>query len=83
MLQSPEDRAKNELLQCYRRGWKHGACFNAYDKRFTEHQRQDIRSAYERGYANGRDASFLAGAAECERLGYDARTSILRSKVTP
>jgi len=80
-LQSPEDAAKNEMLQCYRRGWKHGACFNAADKRFAEHEREDIRMAYESGYEDGRNASFLAGAAECDRLGYDARTSVLRTAV--
>ncbi len=77
--ETPADREKRELFQCYRRGWKHGACANAQDKRFVDHVRAAIGAAYLNGYSNGRDASYLAGAREAERIGYDPRMSILRS----
>ncbi len=73
------DKRKNELFQCFRRGWKHGACANAVDKRFTAHTREDVRIAYDRGHQAGRDASLLAAAHECDRLDYDPRFSMLRA----
>ena len=69
----------HEVFQSYRRGWKTGACASPADKRFTEHTRADLSSAYERGYNHGRDASLLSSAKEAERLEYDPRMSILRS----
>lgn len=77
--ETEEDRRKCEAFQSYRRGWKHGACFNARDKRFDTHPREDLRQAYARGYVDGQDAATLAGAHEAERIGYDPRFSILRS----
>lgn len=77
--ETPEDRRKHELLQCYRRGWSHGSGHKARDRRFLEHQRADIIDAYQRGYAHGEVASIRDAAAECERLQYDPRLSILRS----
>lgn len=79
--ETPEDRRKHEVLQSFRRGWKHGACFNAKDRRFSTHTRIDIREAYSRGYISGLDASTLASANEAERLGYDATYSILRGEI--
>lgn len=78
--ETAETRRRNDLFQCYRRGWKHGACSNAYDKKFTEHARRDISEAYLRGYSNGRDAWLIEGFRECERLGYDPKCSILREQ---
>ncbi len=77
--ETPDDRRKLELLQCYRRGFKHGASAQSQDKRFLEHERGDIISAYRRGYDRGMSASILSSSEECERLGYDPRFSILRS----
>jgi hypothetical protein len=73
------DRRKHELLQCYRRGFKHGASANARDSRFLDHQRAEVGAAYTRGYEDGMAASILASARECERLQYDPRFSVLRS----
>jgi hypothetical protein len=77
--ETPEDRVRHELFQCYRRGWKHGTCRNARDRRFTDHHRGDIGAAYVRGYSDGEDAATLSAAREAERIGYDPRFSILRS----
>lgn len=74
-----ETRQKNELFQCFRRGFKHGASANAQDRRFLEHARPEVISAYQRGYERGRSASYIAAADECERLQYDPQMSILRS----
>lgn len=74
-----ETRPKREVLQSYRRGFKHGASANAQDKRFLEHLRADIVTAYQRGYLDGQAAMVLASARECERLQYDPRFSMLRS----
>jgi hypothetical protein len=80
--ETPADVAKRELLQCYRRGWKHGASAQSHDRRFTEHARQDIIRAYQRGYQHGQGASITYAAEECERLQYDPRFSVLR-KASP
>jgi len=77
-LDCPACIAKSELLQCFRRGFKHGAGASAKDAKFTDHARSAIHEAYNRGYERGREASFLASADECTRLGYDARMSVLR-----
>lgn len=74
------ERTKIEVLQSYRRGFKHGASANAKDRRFLEHpSREDIVRAYSRGYEDGMAAMVLASARECERLDYDPRFSILRA----
>ena len=70
---------KSELFQCYRRGWKHGACSNAQDPKFVEHARADIGQAYLRGYSDGRDHWLIMSARECERLQYNPMFSILRA----
>lgn len=75
------DQTKAMLLQCFRRGFKHGAGANAKDPRFTEHRRSAIHEAYNRGYERGREASLLASVDECTRIGYDARMSVLRGPV--
>lgn len=77
--ETEDTRRMHEVFQSYRRGWKHGACANAPDKRFLDHPRADIASAYDRGYVHGRDAAGLAALHEGERIGYDFRVSILRS----
>ncbi len=77
--ETPEDKRRHELFQCYRRGWKHGVCGNAKDRRFLEHPRCAVLEAYARGYDHGQAASIIVAAEEAERLGYDPRFSILRS----
>lgn len=72
--------AKREVFWAFQRGFKHGVCANAVDPRFTEHDREDIRLAYGRGYNRGRDISMIEMASECDRIGYDPRLSILRSQ---
>lgn len=37
-MTASDDRTKEELFQCYRRGWRHGATGNAQDAAFTEHK---------------------------------------------
>lgn len=76
--QTEGDRRKLEMLQCYRRGWKHGASSNPQDKRFLEHERAEIMNAYQRGYQEGMAASLLAACRECERLQFDPLLSVLR-----
>lgn len=78
MIESEDNRRKSELLACFRMGYKHGAASSAMATRFTEHARAGIASAYTRGYQRGRDDATLAAASEAERLGYDARMSVLR-----
>lgn len=78
VILAEDDQRKAELLACFRMGYKHGAASSAMAIRFTEHARADIASAYTRGYQRGRDDATLAAASEAERLGYDARMSILR-----
>ena len=78
--ETPEDRAKHERFQCWKRGWLHGVRRASKDKRFTDHPRREIWEAYLRGYANGEDAVTIACFNEAERLDYNPRMSILRSE---
>lgn len=75
----PEERRKNELFQCYRRGWKHGVNATADDPRFVNHDRHDIRDSYSRGLQAGKDARYEALGKEAQRLGYNPMMSVLRS----
>lgn len=72
---------KRELLMVFRRGYAAGVRGSAYDPRFTAHERMDISETYLRAYGRGADDAHLAAAKEAERLGYDARMSILRGKL--
>ncbi len=78
MIDTPENSRKWEQLICFQRGWKAGAGGKLVDPIYTNHARAELASAYTRGYAKGETARILASAEESERLGYDARMSMLR-----
>lgn len=63
-------RVARELFFSYSRGWGHGAHANAPDPKVTEHNRIDIREAYERGYREGRIARSDHMRRAAEQLGY-------------
>lgn len=79
--ETDDDKRKRELLLIFRRGYAAGVRGSAYDPRFTAHERGEVREAYLRAYSHGADDAHLAAAKEAERLGYDARVSILRGKL--
>ncbi len=79
--ETDDDKRKRELLMVFRRGYAAGVRGSAYDPRFTAHERGDISETYLRAYGHGANDAHLAAAKEAERLGYDARMSILRGKL--
>lgn len=79
--ETEDDKRKRELLMVFRRGYAAGVRHVAYDTRYLHHERGDIRDAYLGAYQKGLSDATLAAAAEAERLGYDARMSILRGKL--
>lgn len=74
--------SKNELFQCFKRGWHHGCRAAVPDARFTEHGDPRFVDQYNRGYEAGRAQTTLVLAKECERLDYDPKLSILRAAET-
>lgn len=60
-----------EQFYAYRQGWKHGACANAKDPAYTEHDKTHISSNYEMGYVDGVRARSDAMRMACSRVGYN------------
>lgn len=58
------------VYQAAIRGWKHGATASRRDPAFSLHSREDIKNAYDRGYADGTRAMAAAVLKYSSDAGY-------------
>ena len=77
MITSPKSIQSANLFHSYMRGWRDGAGMKAIRKEFETHPDVSLKSAYEEGYSDGRDAS--SSASEYASRKYSYIPSILRA----
>lgn len=83
MIRPGVDGSKAKTLwMSYQQGWKNGAAVNAMDERFTQHRDEEIRTAYDEGYRDGRAARGAAMTAACKRYGYEPSPLRLMEQIT-
>lgn len=70
MVKTPEEASKWELHITYSRGVRDGAGSRVMRKAYMDHQREDLRATYTRGYVLGQKLVYAAIMAHAAEIGY-------------